>query len=210
MVIKALGTMKRVYNPGAEVPLRQKLGPWLKSDRHIHYRLIRNIDACFVQKDGTWIRFKWNSRGKVDEKEGRASVDIRKCNPVEGQIEDQVVYTHFKYNMEKYQMQNGHERLEARVINKVEPQETGTQIYSDGSSFMEERKGACVAIVNKGGKHFVGTGLLINDQGKNSYRAELEGIYLGSKIDGKGENNDKRWEFWTDSKAAIVQYEKKF
>ena len=121
-----------------------------------------------------------------------------------------MVYTHFKYNMEKDQIQNGHEIMEETTITEVEPQETGTHIYSDGSSFMEERKGACVAIVNKGGKHFVGTRSLINDQGKNSYCAELEGIYLGSKKAGEGGNNNKRWEFWTDSKAEIVQCEKKF
>ena len=33
---------------------------------------------------------------------------------------------------------------------------------------------------------------------------------MGSKIASEGGNNDKRWEFWTDSKAAIVQCEKKF
>ena len=51
---------------------------------------------------------------------------------------------------------------------------------------------------------------MIKDQGKNSYYAEFEGIYLGSQIAGGGGNKDKRWEFWTDSKAAIVQCGKKF
>ena len=75
---------------------------------------------------------------------------------------------------------------------------------------MEQRKGACEAIVNKDGKHFVGTRSLIKDQGKNSYCTELGGIYLGSKIAGEGGNKDKRWELCTDSKAAIMQCEKKF
>ena len=124
MMMKAFGTMARVYNPGAEVPFQQKLGPWLKLDSHVQYTVMHDEDTCFVHKDGAWIRYKWNSKEKVNENEGKASVDIRECHPVKGQIEDQVVFTHFKYNMEKDQMQNGHERLEETVINEVEPQET--------------------------------------------------------------------------------------
>ena len=56
MMMKAFGTMAKVYNPGAEFSLRQKLGPWLKADRHVQYRIMRNVDACFVHKDGAWIR----------------------------------------------------------------------------------------------------------------------------------------------------------
>ena len=33
---------------------------------------------------------------------------------------------------------------------------------------------------------------------------------MGSQIAGEGGNKDKRWEFWTASKAAIVQCKKKF
>ena len=135
--------------------------------------MIRDKDACFVYNDEGWIRYKWNSTKKVFEKEGRARIDIRQCHPVKGQIENHVVYTHFKYNMEKDQGQTNPDRVEAVEINKVEPQEAGTHIYSDGSSYMEQRKGACAAIVNKDGKNFMGTRSLTKDQGKNSYRAEL-------------------------------------
>ena len=120
----------------AEVPLRKKLGPWLRSERHVQYRMIRDKDACFVYNDEGWIRYKGNSTKKVFEKEGRARIDIQECHPVEIQIENHVVYTHFKYKMIKDQMQNSPDRVEAVAINEVEPQEAGTHIYSDGSSYM--------------------------------------------------------------------------
>ena len=35
MVMNALGTLSRVYKPVAEVPLQKKLGPWIRSFRHV-------------------------------------------------------------------------------------------------------------------------------------------------------------------------------
>ena len=142
--------------------------------------------------------------------EGIATVDIRECHPVEGQVDGQTFYTHFKYNMEKDQKQNFHGKIDETIISEVEPHETGTHIYSEGSALIEGRKGACTTIVNKNGKHFVETRSLTKDQGKNSFRAELEGIYLGTKTEAGGGNSDKEWKFWTDSKSAIVQCEKRY
>ena len=68
--------------------------------------------------------------------------------------------------MIKDKMKTNPDRVETVAINEVEPQEAGTHIYSDGSSHMEKRKGTCAAIVNKDGKHFVGTQSLIKDQVK--------------------------------------------
>ena len=184
------------------------MGPWLRSERHVQYKMIRDQGACFVCSDEAWTRYRWNSTKKVFEKEGITKVDTRKCHPVEGRIENHMVYTHFKFNITEDHEQTNPNRTEVVTINEVEPQEVGTHIYSDGSSHMEQRQGACAAIVNKGGKHFVGTRSLLKDQGKNSYCAELEGVFLGSQIAGEGGNKDKRWDFWTDSKAAIVQCEK--
>ena len=122
-----------MYNPVAEVPLQKKLGLWLRSERHVQYRMIRDKDACFVYNDEAWIKYKWNTTKKAYEKE-ITRVDIRNCHPVEGQIENQVVYTHFKYNMTEDHSHNKPDRMEAVTINEVEPQEAGTHIYSDGSS----------------------------------------------------------------------------
>ena len=161
----------------------------------MHYRMIRDQDACFVYNDEVWTKYKWNSTKKVYENEGITRFDIRNCHPVEGRIENQVVYTHFKYNMTEDHKQNNPDRMEAVTINEVEPQEAGTHIYSDGSSYMDQRQGACAAIVNRDGKHFVGTRSLLKDQGKNSYHAELEGVFLGYQIAGEGGNKDKGGNF---------------
>ena len=47
MMMKAFGTMARVYNPGAEMPLKKKMGKWLRVERHIKYSLMRNEVACY-------------------------------------------------------------------------------------------------------------------------------------------------------------------
>ena len=58
-------------------------------------------------------------------------------------------------------------------IDKITPESEGTKIYSDGSSRVEEKRGACVAIVNTTGQHIVSSRSLHNDQAKNSYQTEL-------------------------------------
>ena len=128
--------------------------------------MIRDKDACFVYNDEGWIKYKWNSTKKVYEKEGITRIDIRECHPAEGWIENQVVYTHFKYNMTEDHKQNNPDRMEAVTINEMEPQEAGTHIYSDGSSYMEQRQGACAAIVNRDGKNFVGNPIITQRSGE--------------------------------------------
>ena len=61
------------------------------------------------------------------------------------------------------------------------PKAEQTEIYSDGSVHSDVRKGACAAIVCTGNKHYVQTLALRGEQGKSSYRTELEGIYLVTK-----------------------------
>ena len=99
MIMKAFGTLARVYNPGAELPLWKKLGPWMRLDRHVHHKLVPDEDSCFVHQDDEWTMYIWNSKDKSYNYDGHTEVDLWLCHPVEGQVEGQKFYTHYKYNM---------------------------------------------------------------------------------------------------------------
>ena len=58
MMMKALETMARVYNPGAKMPLRKKMGKWLRVDRHIQYTLMRDEVACYERVGDRWRRYE--------------------------------------------------------------------------------------------------------------------------------------------------------
>ena len=45
MMMKSFGTMSRVYNPGAEMPLKKKMDKWLREERHIQYSLMQDEAA---------------------------------------------------------------------------------------------------------------------------------------------------------------------
>ena len=57
MMMKAFGTMARVYNPAAEVPLKKKLGKWLRVDRHICYMFVRDETACYEREGDSWRQY---------------------------------------------------------------------------------------------------------------------------------------------------------
>ena len=58
-------------------------------------------------------------------------------------------------------------------------------------------------------KNVAATRALHSKQEKNSYRMELEGIYLGTKLAVEAGSTDQQWNFWTDIRAAITQCEKR-
>ena len=110
-----------------------------------------------------------------------------------------------KYNMEEIPKEESQGKPYEIVIEEIGPETTGTKIYSNGSAYVEEQKGACAAIVNTEGKNIASLRSLHSDQAKNSYRTELEGIYLGTKLAEEAVSKDKQWEYWCDSRAAITQ-----
>ena len=61
---------------------------------------------------------------------------------------------------------------------------------------MEEQRGACAAIVNTEGKNVAVTRTLHSEQAKNSYRTELEVVYLGTKLAVEAGSMDKQWDFY--------------
>ena len=67
------------------------------------------------------------------------------------------------------------------------------------------KKGACATIVSSGKKTLVHTLSLRGEQGKSSYCAELEGIYLGTKTAAAVDQGGTEWSYWTDSISAIMQ-----
>ena len=80
-----------------------------------------------------------------------------------------------------------------------------TEIYSDGLVHSDVRKGACAAIVCTGQRHYVQKLSLRGEQGKSSYRNELEGLYLGTKTVAKVDKDGTDWTYWTDSMSAVMQ-----
>ena len=80
-----------------------------------------------------------------------------------------------------------------------------TRIYSDESAHSDAKKGACATIVSAGQKHYLQKLSLRGEQGKSSYRAELEGIYLVTKTAAVVVQGGTEWSYWTDSMSAIMQ-----
>ena len=116
---------------------------------------------------------------------------------------------HFKYNMVCSAKEKNNEKISGQNQMEIDPEKKGTIIYSDGSAYVEDQKGKCAVIVNTNGKHFVAMRALAQYQGRNSYRTELEGIYLGTKVAGTSSSKDRQWNYWTDSDVSITQCEKK-
>ena len=60
IMMKAFGTMSRVYNPGAEMPLNKKMGKWLRAERNIKYSLMRDDVACYERVGEVW-RYRYEA-----------------------------------------------------------------------------------------------------------------------------------------------------
>ena len=58
VMMKAFGTLKRVHNPCAEVPLSVKLGQWLDNERHSAYKIVRDRNNIYVHKAKGWRQFQ--------------------------------------------------------------------------------------------------------------------------------------------------------
>ena len=62
MMMKALGTLARVYNPGAKMPLKKNLGKWLRVERHIQYSLMRDELSCYERGGDRWRRYEQDTQ----------------------------------------------------------------------------------------------------------------------------------------------------
>ena len=65
VIMKAFGTLRRVHNPCAEVPLIVKLGKWFDNEKHIAHKKKRDRNNIYVQEAKGWRQFQWS------EKEGQ-------------------------------------------------------------------------------------------------------------------------------------------
>ena len=120
------------------------------------------------------------------------------------------MYTHMKYNMRDIAVEKIEVKQDVVEIDKITPDLEGTKIYSDGSAQVEEKRGACAAIVSTAGQHIASSRSLHNDQAKNLYRTELERLYLDTMLAAGAGRKDRQWEYWCDSRAAITQCGKKY
>ena len=74
-----------------------------------------------------------------------------------------------KYNMNDIAVEKSEMKQNTVEIDEITPDYEGTKIYSDGSARIEEKRGACAAIVNTKGHHFASSRSLHNDQAKKFY-----------------------------------------
>ena len=58
--------------------------------------------------------------------------DALECHQVSGKIEGERLYTHFKYNMVRSVKVSKNGTIGEQIQLKVDPEETGTSMYSDG------------------------------------------------------------------------------
>ena len=193
--MKAFGTMARVYNPAAEMPLKKKLGKWRKVDRHVCCILVRDETACYERVGDKWRQYIHDKQTNSFHFHSKRSIDIRQCHPIEGKVAGDRCYTHMTYNMTDISMVTDEMKQNTVEIDEITPDFEGTKIYSDGSAKIEERRGACAAIVNTKRHHFASLSSLHKDQAKNSYQTELEGLYLGTRIAAEAGSKDTQWEY---------------
>ena len=64
MMMKSFGTMQIVYKPGAEMPLKVKMGKWLIVERHILYSMVHDETACYENKEERWSNNECDSKTK--------------------------------------------------------------------------------------------------------------------------------------------------
>ena len=103
------------------------------------------------------------------------------------------LYKNIMYNIMSEIKERIQEIAKEQTVEEIEPEKIGTKIYRDGLAHVEEQRGACAAIVNTQGKNVAATRTLHSEQAKNSYRTELECIYLGTKSAVDAGSKDKQW-----------------
>ena len=99
MMMKVIGTMARVYNPRAEMPLKKKMGKWLRVERHIQYALMRNEVACYERVGDRWRRYEKDKQINSFQFQKVHSIGIKQCHLIDGKVEGEKLYTHMKFNM---------------------------------------------------------------------------------------------------------------
>ena len=88
MMMKAFGTMSRVYNLGSEMPLKKKMGKCLRAERHIQYSLMRD-DAAFYERVGErWRRYEKDNQINQFKFQKEHNIDTRQCHPIDGKVEE--------------------------------------------------------------------------------------------------------------------------
>ena len=120
-----------------------------------------------------------------------SEIDVHECHPISEKVEGERLYTNFRHNRVQSIKGSSNGKIIEQTQLEVDPEETVTSMYSDGSAHVEGCRGACTAIVNTKVKHFMVIRSLAQYRGKNSYRTELEGIYLGTKIAVLSESTDR-------------------
>ena len=210
IMVKAFGTLNRFYNPCAEFPLISKLGKWYANERHSEHSIMRDRENIYVREESGWRQFLRSGKDGQYKESEKCISNIMHGHPCDGKIEGKWLYSHYKYNMCEIVNDQQQETQVLPTDIEIKAESEQTEIYSDGSVHSNVRKGACATIVSTGQRHYVQTLSLRGEQGKSSYRTELEGVYLGTKIAAEVDQGGTEWSYWTDSMSVIMQCGKKF
>ena len=155
--------------------------------------MMRDGVACYEKVGKRWRRYEYDNKTKQFRYKREQEIDVGKCHPINGKVEEGRLYMHMKFNIMNEPKEGSQGKAKEQMIEEIEPEQIETKIYSDGSAHVEEQRGACAAIVNTEGKHVVAMRTLHSEREKNSYRTELEGIYLGTTLAMEAGSTDKQW-----------------
>ena len=99
IMVKAFGTLSRVYNPCAEVTLVIKLGKWFANERHSKQNIVRDRNNVYVQGTKGWRQFQRSGKEGQYKDSEKCISNITHGHPCDGKIEGKWLYSHYKYNM---------------------------------------------------------------------------------------------------------------
>ena len=99
--MKAFSTFRRLYNPGAEVPLVNKLGKWLGTESHNDHSIICDTIRIYVQDKKGWRQFKWSGKDECYKDYGQWHDSIQCSHPCDGKTEGQCLFSHHKHKFQQ-------------------------------------------------------------------------------------------------------------
>ena len=62
VIMKVFGTLRRVHNSCAEVPLIVKFGKWYDNERHSAHKIVHDRNNIYVQEAKGWRQFQWSGK----------------------------------------------------------------------------------------------------------------------------------------------------
>ena len=96
---------------------------------------MRDDAACYERVGEGWRRYEKDNQINQFSFQQEHNIDI------DGKVEEGKLYIHMKFNMEDIPTEETQGKPAEVVLEKIKPDPKGTKIYSDGSDYVEEKKG---------------------------------------------------------------------